>query len=340
MATMKDVARAAGVSVTTVSATINETAPVSAETRRRVTDAIKAVGYAPDPVARHLRSGQSTTVGLVIPDISTPYFAHLAKALHHALSEHGYRLFLSSNGGDPDAEIADIESFVAHRVAGLMVAPTSLGTDIGERLNAAIRVPAVVIDRVVPHARFDVVADDNHLGAALITRYLLHLGHKDIGFLAGREGISSSDERLAGYLAAMAEASVPVRQDLIARRVHTHDLALAEAQRMMIMPNPPTALVTINNAQTKGVMTALKGMGMRAPREVSVISFDGFHASEGWDPAITSLQQDMTAISREATLILMRIMGGDATPGAPAIVRVPPTFAVRESCHSVGPPLV
>ncbi|MCB1568887.1 MAG: LacI family DNA-binding transcriptional regulator, partial [Xanthomonadales bacterium] len=209
MTTMKDVARAAGVSVTTVSATINETAPVSEALRQRVWEAVERTGYAPDPVARHLRSGRSTTVGLVIPDITTPYAAHLAKALHQALSERGYRLFLSSNDHDPETELKDIESFTAHRVAGLIVMPTSLGGDDARRLTAAIRVPAVLVDRVIAGAPFDTVADDNRLGAELLTRYALRLGHAAIAFFAGRPNVSPSDERIAAFLAALAEAGVP-----------------------------------------------------------------------------------------------------------------------------------
>lgn len=336
MPTMKDVAREAGVSVTTVSATLNKTAPVSAETRRRVEAAIRRVGYQPNPIARHLRSGQSTTVGLVIPDISLAYFAHLAKNIHRALSEHGFRLYLSSNDGDPDTEIEDIRSFVNDRVAGLMIAPTSLDSGIGERLREAITVPAVTVDRFVPELDLDVVADDNHYGASLVTHYLLRLGHRDIAFIAGRIGISVSDERLEGFLQTMKRTGVPVRDDLIATGDHTFDLAFRTIQRFMTADNPPTAIASINAAQTRGIMMALKSLNLKVPDDVSVISFDGFHGSEGWVPAITSLHQDVAGISREAAAILIRRIANGNASEPKSVVRLPPTLVVGESCRQVG----
>lgn len=341
MSTIRDVARVAGVSITTVSATINETAPVSQKARDRVWAAIETVGYSPDPVAQHLRSGRSTGIGLVLPDISTPYSAHLAKALHQALSRNGYRVMLSSNGHDPDTEIKDIESFVAHRVAGLVVVPTSLRRDDAARLTKAAKKPTVLVDRVIPGTSFDAVTDDNRLGAELIARYLLRLGNRDIAFFAGRPHVSPSDERLAGYIAAMAEANIDVRRDLIRSGVFTYAQALETVQQIMLLPDPPTALISINNAQTKGIMAGLKGMGLRAPRDVSLITFDGFHGSEGWDPAITSLHQDMDGISQRAADLLLERIGEGAKRKRPATtVRIAPTLTVRESCRQVGPSLI
>lgn len=341
MATIRDVAREAGVSVTTVSAAINGTAPVSEKARARVWSAVEAVGYSPNRAAQNLRSGRSTTIGLVIPDISTPYFAHLAKALHQALSPRGYQLFLSSNNDDPDTEIRDIETFTAHRVAGLLAAPTSQRPDDSQRLAEAIRVPAVFLDRVVPGAPFATVADDNQLGAQLIARYLLHLGHRDIAFLAGRSNISPSDERLAGFVETMTAAGVTPRDDLVLRGVHTYDLALQAVQQLMLQPNPPSALVSINNAQTSGIMAALKHMGLRAPKDVSVITFDGLHGSEGWDPVLTAISQDIGALSRVAAGLLLAQIDGTAMDDAVGkIVRIAPILEIGDSCRRAGPPLI
>ncbi|BCH20550.1 LacI family DNA-binding transcriptional regulator [Mesorhizobium sp. L-8-3] len=333
MSTIRDVARIAKVSITTVSATLNGTAPVSEELRARVWAAVGEAGYHPDPVARNLRKGVSNTIGLIVPDIATPWAAHLAKAMQSALSDRGYNMLFASNEDDPVREFREIELFSAHRVAGLIVAPTSQGADYPSRLAAAIRTPAVLVDRVIPDSRFDAVVDDNHLGAQLVTRHLLTLGHRDIAFLVGRPGISPSDERFDGFCQTMAAAGVSVRDDLVRRSCYRSDHAFTAVQQLMNMARPPTAIACINIAQLLGTMAGLKNIGLSVPNDVSVVSFDGFHPAEGWAPSITSLHQDIAAISTRASELLTTRIAGDAA--TPQIVRIPPRLQIRESCRAI-----
>ncbi|MBN9334635.1 LacI family DNA-binding transcriptional regulator [Devosia sp.] len=334
MPTIKDVARIAKVSITTVSATINGTAPVSEELQRRVWAAVEEAGYHPNPLAQNLRKGISTTVGLIVPDIATPWAAHLAKAMQTALSERGYNMLFASNEDDPERELREIDLFSSHRVAGLIIAATSHGERYMERLSESIRTPAVLVDRILEGSRFDAVTDDNLLGAQLVTRYLLKLGHRDIAFLVGRPGISPSDERFGGFQSAMAEAGIPVREDLVRREVYKQDHAFSAVQQLMTRASPPTAIVCINIAQLLGTMAGLKNMGLRVPQDVSVISFDGFHPAEGWAPSITSLSQDIATTAKQAAeLLLARISG--TLVGEPRLIRVQPGLKVRESCRQI-----
>ena len=335
MSTIRDVARIARVSITTVSATLNGTAPVSEELRKRVWAAAEEAGYQPDPVARNLRKGSSTTVGLIVPDIATPWAAHMAKAMQSAFSEHRYNMLFASNEDDPERELREIELFSAHRVAGLIIAPISHGENYAERLFQAIRTPAVFVDRLIPGSRFDAVADDNRLGAQLITRYLLTLGHRDIAFLAGRNGISPSDERFHGFQETMAGAGVSIREELVRQPVYRYEHAFSAVQQLMTLASPPTVIACINIAQLLGTMAGLKNMGLRVPQDVSVISFDGFHPAEGWSPSITALHQDVKAISARAAELLMARISGEET-GEPKLVRIPPRLQVRESCRAIG----
>jgi len=334
MATIKDVARLADVSVTTVSATINGTAPVSKKLQQQVWDAINEVGYKPNPVARDLRSGTSTTIGLIVPDIASPYSANLAKSMQLALSRLGYRMFFSSNDDDPEREAQDIDVLMRHRVSGFAIMPTSLGDGYTQKIERAIKAPAVLVDRILPNSRFSAVTDDNQHGARLLVRYLVKLGHRDIAILTGRPGISSSDERLEGFLETAAEAGISIREDLVCRAVHRTEQALMATQQLMTLASPPTAILSINIAQTRGIMIGLKNMGLSAPRDVSVASFDGFHASEGWTPGITSLSQDMQMISDKAASLLLAAVNGTDAGQKPVTLRVPPRFEIRESCCS------
>ena len=333
MATIRDVARIANVSITTVSATLNGTAPVSEELRARVWAAVVEAGYHPDPVARNLRKGVSNTIGLIVPDIATPWAAHLAKAMQSALSGRGYNMLFASNEDDPEREFREIELFSAHRVAGLIVAPTSHGPDYPARLAATIRTPAVLVDRVMPNSRFDAVVDDNHLGAQLVTRHLLTLGHRDIAFLVGRPGISPSDERFKGFCLTMAAAGASVREELVRRSCYKFDHAFTAVQQLMNLPRPPTAIACINIAQLLGTMAGLKNIGLSVPRDVSVISFDGFHPAEGWAPSITSLHQDIATISARASELLMARISGGADD--PQTFRIPARLQIRESCRAL-----
>lgn len=335
MSTIRDVARIAKVSITTVSATLNGTAPVSEDLQKRVWAAVEEAGYHPDPVARNLRKGSSTTVGLIVPDIATPWAAHMAKAMQAAFSRHGYNMLLASNEDDAERELREIEVFSAHRVAGLIIAPISHGENYAERLLKAIRTPAVMVDRLIAASRFDTVADDNRLGAQLVTRYLLTLGHRDIAFLAGRAGISPSDERLLGFRETMAAAGMSVREDLVRPAMYRYEHAFSTVQQLMTLASPPTAIACINIAQLLGTMAGLKNMGLRVPQDVSVISFDGFHPAEGWSPSITALDQDVKSISASAAELLMARISGQET-GEPRLVRIPPRLQVRESCRAVG----
>lgn len=321
--------------MTTVSATINRTAPVSEAMQKRVWDAVEAMNYRPDPIARHLRSAKSMTVGLVLPDIAAPFWGHLAKAVHQSMSAVGYRLFLSSNDDDPERELDDIRAFTAHRVAGLVIAPTSHGANYPERLAKALHTPAVLIDRIVPGVAMDAVTDDNAFGASLLVGYLRRLGHRRIGFIAGRTGISTSDERLAGFEAAMAAADLPIDPAHVRREAHRHEHAFTAVQQMMSGPVPPTAIISINIAQTHGIVSGARNMGLEVPRDLSVVSFDGFHDANDWRPGITSLSQDIASISKTASdFLLKRIDRGDKA-AEPTVVRVPPTLKVRDSA---GPP--
>ena len=330
---MKDVARLADVSVTTVSATLSGAAPVSEALQKRVWEAVAKAGYRPDPVARNLRKGTSTTIGLVVPDIAAPWAAHLARAMQQALSDRGYHMFFASSGDDPDREFREIAMMMAYKVAGLIIAPTSLGEGYADRFVAAVSGPVVLVDRVLPGTSFDTVADDNVYGAQLLTRYLLRLGHRDIAFLAGRETISASTERYDAFRETLAEDGVPVREALMKYPIFLREQAFAAVQQLMSLSKPPTAIICLNIPQLKGTMEGLKNMGLSVPRDVSVISFDGSHPAEGWTPSITALSVDSETYSRYAAELLLAQVGG-AGPGA-KLIRMKPLLQIRESCRAV-----
>lgn len=331
MATIKDVAKLAGVSPTTVSAALSGKAPVSEELKKRVWAAVEQANYRPDPVAQNLRRGSTMTVGLIAPDVSTPWVSHLARTVQNALRERGYTMLLASNGDDADREMQDIALMLDHRVAGLIIAPTSLGDTYAERLVAAVTCPAVLVDRCVAPERFDIVADDNRLGGTLLAEYLLRIGHTRIGFLVGRASISASYERFEAVSSVLAEAGHPIAPDHVRHNIHTVDMAYVATQELMSRRDRPTALICISNPQVQGAMAGLSNMGLRVPEDVSLVSFDSFNPPEGWSPTITCLEQDTTAISEcAAELLLDRINAKTDRP--PQQIRYRPKLRIGTSC--------
>lgn len=335
LTTMKDVARLADVSVTTVSATLSGAAPVSEALQKRVWDAVAKAGYQPDPVAQNLRRGTSTTIGLVVPDIAVPWAAHLARAMQKALSDRGYHMVFASSGDDPEREFREIALMTAYKVAGLVIAPTSLGEGYAERFVETVRGPAVLVDRVLPGTRFDTVADDNVYGAQLVTKYLLRLGHREIAFLAGRSTISASYERYNAFRATLQDEGVSAREELMQQPIFRREQAYSAVQQLMSLSTPPTAIICLTIAQLKGTMEGLKNMGLRVPQDVSVISFDGSHPAEGWTPSITALSLDIEALSQQTAELLLAQLGGQISPSG-KIVRIKPLLQIRESCRAIA----
>ncbi|MBO6674120.1 MAG: LacI family DNA-binding transcriptional regulator [Rhizobiales bacterium] len=331
---MKDVARLADVSVTTVSATLSGAAPVSETLQKRVWDAISEAGYQPDLIARNLRKGTSTTVGLVVPDIAVPWAAHLARAMQQALSDRGYHMLFASSGDDPEREFREIALMMAHKVAGLIIAPTSLGEGYADRFVKTVRGPVVLVDRVLPGTGFDTVTDDNVYGAQLVTRYLLRLGHKQIAFLAGRPTISASYERYDAFRSVLSSDGVEPREELMQQSIFKRKQAYSAVQQLMSLPAPPTAIICLTIAQLKGTMEGLKNMGLRVPDDVSVICFDGHHPAEGWTPSITALSPDIAAHSQQTAKLLLSQFAGNEPRGE--VIRIKPLLQIRESCRAIG----
>lgn len=337
MATIRDVAKLAGVSSTTVSAALSGKAPVSEALRKRVWEAVEKANYRPDPLAQNLRRGTTKTIGFICPDIATPWASHLAKAMQKSLGDCGYNMLLASNDDDPARELRDIALMADHRVAGLIIAPTSLGEDYPEKLSRAVTCPAVLVDRNVAPERFDVVADDNELGASLLADYLQRLGHRRIGFLVGRPGISASDERFDAVSKRLAKLGAPLDPDLCRHSIHTADGAYSAVQDLMSGDRKPTAIMCISDVQLRGAMSGLVNIGHRVPDDVSVVSFDGFNPPEGWSPTITCLLQDTQVVcDRAVEALLERI--GNPDQSAARQIRIRPRLRIGTSCAEVSEP--
>ena len=329
MATMGDVARLAGVSVSTVSHVLNETRKVNATTRERVESAIAETGYRRNVVARSLAAGRTHTIGLSISALTNPYFGSLMHAIEERLSAAGLVMFLGDSHDDPAAERRVVDSLLDRQVDGIIVAPSA---DAEQKTIPTIQAngtPFVLIDRGV-EIPCDQVAPENVESAARLTEHLLDLGHRRIAVVRGLAGITSSTERVDGFLRAMADRGVEVDPRFVLDGHSRVDDAEHAVRAALSAPDRPTAIVSLNNSMTIGTVKAARALGLDIPSDVALVSYDDFEWSDLFEPRLTAAGQDVGTMGRAAVdMLLERIDGYDAPARR---VQVPTSFHHRNSC--------
>lgn len=334
MPTMDDVARLAGVSVSTVSHVLNGTRNVNAATRERVDAAIAEIGYRRNVVARSLAAGRTHTVGLSIAALTNPYFGSLVHAVEQRLSEAGYVLILGDSHDEPRSERRVTDSLLDRQVDGMILAPAagSEFSTIPEIVRSGT--PLVLIDRMLD-VSCDQVGPENDASAYELTTHLLDAGHRRIAIVRGIEGISSTTERFDGYARALADRGIELDPRLILDGRSNVEVAESRVHELMSGPDRPSALVSMNNSMTIGSLKAVRGLGLSIPADLAFVCYDDFEWSDLFEPRLTAAAQDVQTIGRTAAdLVLRRIEGHE---DAPRSIRVPTTFTHRNSCGCSAP---
>lgn len=332
VATIIDVARHAGVATSTVSHVLNGTRFVSAETTRAVRDAVVAVGYTPNTLARALARSTTNTVGLAISASANRYFNDLINAVEAECSKLGMVVLLSNTHDDPEIETRVVTELHHRRVDGIILAPSC---DPNSRALAYLRdknVPFVLVDRL-PDDQCDGVGVENYEAMAEMVRHLATHGHRRIGFLGGQAGFTTAQERARGFADGLRGTGLPVDPTLIAIGHTDIEAARASARRMLSTDNLPTALIGGNNLSTIGIMLAIRDLGLRVPDDVALIGFDDFEWAEAFEPRLTAMVQPCEAIGARAADLLNKRIG---SPGAdPVTIRLKPELVIRDSCGCV-----
>ncbi len=312
MATIKDVARHAGVAISTASAAINRSAPVSEDVLAKVAEAVAALGYVPHGGAQSLRSGNSRLIGLIVPSITNPHFAQVARIIENACLAAGYLSMVFSTGQDSERENQILRMLRRQRVAGLIIIPTRSDVEHGSRLAAEIHVPTVLLDMYVEGLGYDVVKLDNVAATRLATEHLIGLGHRRIAVLTGIAGLATSADRLEGYLAAHRAAGLEIHPALQLAGDYEQELARQSVIEAMRGPAPPTALLSISNMMTLGALHALHDLGLRAPRDLSLVGIDDFDFADLLDPPVTVVRVPLAPMAERAIEVLLDLIGGRA----------------------------
>jgi LacI family transcriptional regulator len=327
--TMREVAQAANTSTAVVSYVVNDgPRVVAATTRQRVLDAIEQLGYQPDRVAQGLARGKSHTCGLIVPDITNPFFASLARALEDELFHGGRSLLLGNSAETALREDELISSFLQQRITALFF----IGTDASLAVETARKqnIPVVLLDRT--HDSLDVasVAIDNVAAAKAATQHLLGLGYDDITHVGGPSELAVAQDRLRGFEEAIAHAPRAVAS----RTVMTPFTRVAglEVGRQMFGGAPPRAIFASNEQQAIGLLRAARERGLRVPEDVAIVAIDGTGDSEFTAPQLSCVVQPVEEIAQEAVGLL------DTWPHATGMhVECSFELVVRESCGATPP---
>ena len=334
MATMADVARQAGVSVSTVSHVVNGTRFVADATRARVLAAVERTGYTRHSAGHSLAVSSTKSIGLAIPAISDVHFADIATALEAGIRKAGYTLLIADTHDDPDEELRVVQTLHQRRVDGMLLGTTS--KDPGAPPLAYLEergVPTVLVDRCAS-PRFDQVGSENVEASAHAVFHMARLGHTRVGLIAGRPGLTTSQERLLGYRRGLARAGLSFASELVVHGASTADEAEWVTRRLLARSAPPTALCVANNHMTIGVMRALNRSGLRVPLDVALTVYDDFAWASLFEPRLTAIAHPIAQIaSRAVDLLVQRIADPDRPP---VTVRLEPRFMHRESCGCTG----
>lgn len=329
MATIKEVALAAGVSYTTVSHVLNDTRPVSPDARARVLAAAASLHYVPSAVARSLRSQVTGTIGLIIPNNTNPYFSEVARGIEDTCYAAGYSVILCNSDDDPAKQLAYLNVLLTKRCDGLIMAALAQ-TDAA--LLRQRRVPAVFLDRAPDGLENDVVGIDNLAGGELAGRHLVALGRRRIGCIGGPRDLDVSNQRIDGLRLALGG-------QLDERWCDFGDFSSAGgyAAGLRLLAGPadgrPDALFCCNDMMAIGVLRAAAELGIAVPAQLAVVGFDDIDLAQFVHPALSSVSQGTRALGNiTAACLLARI----AEPGRPPQQRrITPILNVRES--SVAP---
>lgn len=321
-ATIKDVAQCAGVSTATVSRVINNDPTVKPKNAEKVREAIKKCNFVPNFVARNLKSARSNTIGLVVSDISNPYFTAMAKVIESCLHEHGYDMLICSTDEDQAKEVGYLDRFMSNRVDGIILNTTGKNDDFIVELSK--KIPLVLIERQIcsPEFRGDYVGANNANSIYSMTQSLLRIGHRRIGFLNSELSVSTGLERMQGFTQAMHDAHIEVNKDypyLHESRYFSYEGGYEGAEWMMAQKQPPTALIAANNTLALGVLSYLRNNHVRVPEDVSFMYYGELQNSELLyiDPSYATLSPK-TMGERAARFLLDRL-GNISVPNRQAI---------------------
>lgn len=333
--TIQDVARHASVSAATVSRVLSSPERVSETTRERVHAAVRDTGYTMNQAARSLRLKAARTILMAAPNIGNPFYSTIVDAVIQEASARGYSVLVASRiGDDPNRWLSDY--LLSTRADGLLLFDGSLDTNSLHGLGeGGVALPLVAAYDEIPDPKINSVITDNRLAAMRAVRYLAGLGHTRIGHVIGPSRNQSTNERYAGFVDAMLELGLPVRQDWLMQGTYNMESGTAAAEHLLACPDMPTAVFCGNDEMAIGLIHRLRLEGIDCPRDISVIGFDDIAVARFFDPPLTTMRQPREDIGKMATRSLIDLIEGLVPENEPIHVVLNSDLVVRESTRRI-----
>jgi LacI family transcriptional regulator len=330
--TIRDVAKAAGVSISTVSRVLNDKDDVAPETYQKVQEVIDELGYTSSLAARGLRSHRMNVIGLVMPDVGDPFSIQVLKGVNRAITELDIDLIVHTGGDLIKETTADRErrhvSLLSSGITDGVIVVAPAATTFSTTL------PVVVVDpnNVTPDC--PVVIATNRSGALSAMEYLIGLGHRRIGFISGRPELQSAVRRLLGYKDSLYQAGIPLDPDLIQTGDYSRQTGFACAQRLLNLSDPPTAIFAANDQSAFGAIQAAQQAGLRVPDDLSVVGFDNIPEASYTNPGLTTIDQFIDEMGCIATEMLINLIEGNSLESN--VYKMPTQLIVRDSCCAIA----
>ena len=314
MVTIKDIAIAVGVSASTVSRALSDSPLVNEATKRRIHQAARRFGYERNELARALVVGASRAIGLIVPDITNPFFSDIALGVGEIADQSGYGLLLSNTDGRSDRELSTIRLLRRKRVDGLLLCSTTVEAPYLVEIQRG-RVPFILVSRLCANPDFPYVITDDHAGARLAVEHLVHLGHQRIGFIGGPENVQSSQDRLQTYLEVLVEHDLPSRPEWRLHAAFTQAAGREAGQILLSLADRPTAIFAANDVMALGVLEVAEGCGYRVPDDLSLIGYDDISYASLPRIQLTTIAQPAVEMGQIATTwLLSHIEPSDEAP--------------------------
>ncbi len=329
--TIQDVAKAAGVSVSTVSRVLNEKDDVAPETYEKVKAIIQEMGYTSSLAAKSMRSRATNVIGLIMPDVADPFSIEVMKGVNRAIAPLDYDLIVYTTGDFKKNTWADNQrryvALLNNSITDGVVIVTPSATDFPRSA------PVVAVDPNRASPDIPAVIATNHAGTLSAMRYLIGLGHRRIAFIGGRTDLWSGIQRRQAYEDALCQAGIPVEPDLIQDGDFITEAAVLCTRRLLDLPHPPTAIFAANDQSAIGVISTARELGVGIPDDLSVVGFDNIPETAYIQPALTTVDQFVAEMGFAATELLMNLIQGK--PLASHLTEIQTQLVIRDSCRAI-----
>jgi|YelNatPaOPRAMG01_1025707.scaffolds.fasta_scaffold02505_22 LacI family transcriptional regulator len=309
-ANIQEVAKLAGVSPSTVSRALNGFPGISEKTRIRIIEVAKKLNYKPNYRGQVLTSRSTKTIGLLITDITNPFFPEVVRGAEETSNEAGYTILLGNTSESEEKETNYLEFFSRGPVDGVIISASRISNEQIISL-AEEGLPIVVINRVFEHPSISYVATDMVKGGYLATMHLIRLGHSKIALINGPHHSEAAEKRLEGYKMALREEGIDYNPELVSYNVPIAESAYKEVIKLFYSKDPPTAIFAYNDLMAFGVINAAKELGIKIPEELSIIGFDDIFFSSFTDPPLTTIRQQKKDLGQKAVELLFKLMKGE-----------------------------